>query len=52
MDRYSIVLLDGRPHLVHVRVEITDISSYQALLEEVVPWTRPKPRAECCSSIT
>lgn len=34
--------LDGRPHLAHVRVETTDISSYQALLrtegwEEVTP---------------
>jgi len=29
--------LDGRPHLAHVRVEITDVSSYQALLEEVAP---------------
>jgi transposase len=29
--------LDGRPHLVHVRVETTDVSSYQALLEEVTP---------------
>lgn len=29
--------LDGRPHLAHVRVEVTDISSYQALLEEVTP---------------
>ena len=27
--------LDGRPHLAHVRVESTDVSSYQALLEEV-----------------
>ena len=27
--------LDGRPHLAHVRVETTDVSSYQALLEEV-----------------
>jgi transposase len=26
--------LDGRPHLAHVRVETTDVSSYQALLEE------------------
>ena len=29
--------LDGRPHLVHVRVETTDVSSYQALLGEVTP---------------
>jgi transposase len=29
--------LDGRPHLAHVRVETTDVSSYQALLEEVTP---------------
>jgi len=29
--------LDGRPHLAHVRVEMTDVSSYQALLEEVMP---------------
>lgn len=27
--------LDGRPHLAHVHVEMTDVSSYQALLEEV-----------------
>lgn len=27
--------LDGRPHLAHVRVETTEVSSYQALLEEV-----------------
>jgi transposase len=27
--------LDGRPHLAHVRVETTNVSSYQALLEEV-----------------
>jgi transposase len=27
--------LDGRPHLAHVRVETTDVSSYQALLAEV-----------------
>ena len=29
--------LDGRPHLAHVRVETTNVSSYQALLEEVTP---------------
>jgi hypothetical protein len=29
--------LDGRPHLAHVRVEATDVSSYQVLLEEVTP---------------
>ena len=29
--------LDGRPHLAHVRVEMTDVSSYQALLGEVMP---------------
>jgi transposase len=29
--------LDGRPHLAHVRVETTDVSSYQTLLEEVTP---------------
>lgn len=29
--------LDGRPHLALVRVETTDVSSYQALLEEVSP---------------
>jgi transposase len=29
--------LDGRPHLAQVRVETTDISSYQALLNEVAP---------------
>ncbi|MEX2137861.1 MAG: IS21 family transposase [Pirellulales bacterium] len=27
--------LDGRPHLAHVRVEATDVSSYQALLGKV-----------------
>jgi transposase len=27
--------LDGRPHLAHVRVEATDVASYQVLLEEV-----------------
>jgi hypothetical protein len=27
--------LDGRPQLAHVRVEVTDVSTYQALLEEV-----------------
>lgn len=27
--------LDGRPHLAHVRVEATDVSAYQALLEGV-----------------
>jgi len=27
--------LDGRPHLAHVRVETTDVASYQALLGEV-----------------
>lgn len=26
--------LDGRPHLAHVRVAVTDVSAYQALLEE------------------
>lgn len=29
--------LDGRPHLAQVRVEMTDVSSYQALLGEVTP---------------
>ena len=29
--------LDGRPHLAHVRVETTDVSSYQVLLREVTP---------------
>ena len=29
--------LDGRPHLAHVRVETTDVSSYQVLLGEVTP---------------
>jgi transposase len=29
--------LDGRPHLAHVRVETTNVSSYQALLDEVTP---------------
>lgn len=29
--------LDGRPHLAHVRVETTDVSSYQALLGEASP---------------
>jgi len=27
--------LDGRPHLAHVRVEVTDVSAYQTLLEGV-----------------
>jgi hypothetical protein len=27
--------LEGRPHLAHVRVEATDVSAYQVLLEEV-----------------
>jgi len=27
--------LEGRPHLAHVRVEVTDVSAYQALLEGV-----------------
>ena len=31
----EIFSLDGRPHLAYVRVETTDVSSYQALLEEV-----------------
>jgi hypothetical protein len=26
--------LDGRPHLAHVRVELTDVSAYQVLLQE------------------
>jgi transposase len=29
--------LDGRPHLAHVRVEATDVSAYQVLLEGVAP---------------
>lgn len=29
--------LDGRPHLAHVRVEVTPVSAYQALLDEVTP---------------
>ena len=29
--------LDGRPHLAHVRVETTDVSSYQVLLKEATP---------------
>ena len=29
--------LDGRPHLAHVRVETTDVASYQVLLGEVTP---------------
>lgn len=33
----ELFLLDGRPHLAHVRVEMTDVSSYQALLGEVTP---------------
>jgi hypothetical protein len=28
--------LDGRPHLAHVQVETTDVSSYQALLSNEV----------------
>jgi transposase len=31
----QIFPLDGRPHLAHVRVEATDVSSYQVLLQEV-----------------
>jgi transposase len=33
----ELFLLDGRPHLTHVRVETTDVSSYQVLLREVTP---------------
>ncbi len=34
--------LDGRPHLAHVQVEVTDVSAYQALLEEtLVPEVAP-----------
>lgn len=34
--------LDGRPHLAHVRVEVTDISAYQVLLEAtLVPEVTP-----------
>ena len=33
----EIFSLDGRPWLQAVRVETTDVSSYQALLEEVLP---------------
>jgi hypothetical protein len=29
--------LDGRPHLAHVHVEVTHVSAYQALLDEVTP---------------
>lgn len=29
--------LEGRPHLAQMRVETTDVSAYQALLEEVTP---------------
>ena len=29
--------LDGRPHLAQVRVEVTDVSAYQALLEGAAP---------------
>ena len=29
--------LDGRPHLAQVRVETTDVSAYQALLEGATP---------------
>lgn len=31
----ELFTLDGRPHLAHVRVEVTDVTSYQVLLEEV-----------------
>ena len=30
----ELFALAGRPHLAHVRVETTDVSSYQALLSE------------------
>jgi hypothetical protein len=34
--------LDGRPHLAHVRVEQTDVSAYQSLLEAtLVPEVTP-----------
>jgi hypothetical protein len=33
----ALFSLDGRPWLQAVRVETTDVSSYQALLEEVSP---------------
>ena len=50
--------LDGRPHLAHVRVEMTDVSSYQARFDnqslntdspftEVTPWPRPTPKVPC-----
>ena len=33
----ELFTLDGRPHLAQVRVETTDVSSYQALLGEAAP---------------
>jgi len=37
--------LDGRPQLAHVRVETTDVSSYQALLDNQ-PSSNPPPLEE------
>jgi hypothetical protein len=31
----ALFRLDGRPHLAHVRIEATNLSAYQALLEGV-----------------
>jgi transposase len=33
----ALFSLDGRPHLAHVRVETTNVTAYQALLDEVTP---------------
>ena len=33
----ALFSLDGRPHLIHVRVETTDVAAYGALLTEVSP---------------
>ncbi len=35
--------LDGRPHLAHVRVETTDVSSYQTLLSDSASHTEVTP---------
>ncbi len=35
--------LDGRPHLAHVRVETTDVSSYQTLLSDTASQTEVTP---------
>jgi len=39
----SLFPLDGRPHLVHVHVETTDVSSYQTLLSAAASITEVTP---------